>query len=128
MSLRPTPLVGAILAADPDSVDVRLADEVVFHSPVRSYRDRADVVHLLGMIGSVLRATPVRMWPGSGGAVTVLADGDNDLEAVLEERHRPDGRVVEVTLWLRPLAVALPTVRRMGTLLDAHPLPSGRPH
>src|SRR5437764_15356970 len=99
---------GALLDAlrDRDVLERLLADEVTFHSPVRTYRDRDDVIHLLTTIGGLLEdVRPTRERSGPDGAATFVSArvGDDELEGVLDEIHDADDRVVEVTLMLRPL-------------------------
>jgi hypothetical protein len=123
-----TELVQALAERDGAALDRLLAANARFNSPVRSYDDRADVVHLLttlsGMFGEL---SPMREWAGAGGAatfVTVRAGGD-ELDGVIEELYGDDGRVAEVTLMLRPLGRLLRAVEEMGRALESSPLPSG---
>ena len=121
-------LVEALHARDLSAIDGLLAEEVAFHSPVRSYHDRRDVVHLLGTLAGLFDDLQVvREWPGPGGAATFIEidGGDRRLGGVIEERRDPDGRIAEVTLMLRPLGPLLKAVERMGQALESAPLPSG---
>lgn len=127
MSIVRSEFVAALLAGDRAALDEALADEVVFNSPVRTYTNRDDVLHLLSTVATVLtgvRAT--RDWRGRRGGATVLVseEPEGTLGGIVEERHGSDGRVREVTLMLRPIAVMMPTVKRMGAALEANPLPS----
>ena len=111
-----------------DDVAGRLADDVTFHSPVATYRGRADVAHLLATIGGLVEAVePVHEVTGPLGRATFftarLAGRDGD--GVLEERYGSGGdEVVQLRLMLRPLEALIPAVKAMGAALAADPLPS----
>ena len=121
-------LVEALQARDTSAIDALLAGDVVFRSPVRTYRDRRDVVHLLSTIAHLFQGiSQARSWPGRDGVATFVEidTGAEPLDGVVEEIHNDRGLVVEVTLMLRPLGAVLPAVQRMGQALEAAPLPSG---
>jgi hypothetical protein len=106
----------------------RLASDVVFHSPVATYRGRADVAHLLGTIAGVVESfEPARELTGPGTRVTFFTArvGERGADGVLEETHE-DGEAVELRLMLRPLDSLLAAVKAMGAALAADPLPSQR--
>jgi hypothetical protein len=127
MSLDDSVLVRAILACDRTQFDTLLSGDPVFHSPVRSYAKRADVVHLLSMIGALIpNAQVVRTLHRDGGRASVIRSEQDEgvLDAIIEEQLDEDGRVREVTLMLRPVSVMMPMIKRMGAALDADPLPS----
>ena len=112
-----------------DEVAGRLDPDVTFHSPVATYRGRADVAHLLTTIaGLVEDVSPVSELRGSGARATFftarLAGREGD--GVLQERFADGdgGDVVELRLMLRPLAALIPAVKSMGASLEADPLPS----
>lgn len=118
----PTSLVTALSNGDRSLLETLLADEVLFKSPVRSYRGRAEVVPLLALIGGLLPGLVTeRVLSGDGETVTFLAAtaGDRRIEGALSERHAPDGCITEMTLMLRPLKELLVAVERMGTALAA---------
>ena len=52
-------LIDAVRGSDAESLNAMLAEDVVFHSPVQTYRGRDQVVHLLTIIGTVLDAADV---------------------------------------------------------------------
>ena len=112
---------------DPTRLHVLLADNVCFHSPVADYDGRADVAHLFTTIASVLDTVdPVRVLAAGRERTTFLtgrAQG-RSIDGVLDEHHDDLGRVVEVTLMLRPLAAVHTAVRAMAAALDTSPLPS----
>jgi hypothetical protein len=111
-----TPILTAIAAQDRDALHDLLAGDVTFNSPVRSYTGRDEVVHLLATIGSIQdELRPVR-------SITFveLVKGERKLDGVLHESRDPDGRVVELTLMLRPLGPLLKAVEEMGAALGAN--------
>jgi hypothetical protein len=123
-----TGLVQALTDGDHSALDRLLADDARFNSPVRSYDDRADVLHLLTTLAGLFdELRPVREWTGADGAATFVSvrGGDRELEGVIEEIHADNGRIAEVTLMLRPLGELLGAVEQMGKALERAPLPSG---
>ena len=123
-----TELVKALADRDGHALDRVLAANARFKSPVRSYDDRADVLHLLTTLSGLcdeLRA--VREWTGVDGAATFISVrvGGRELDGVIEEIHGDDARIAELTLMLRPLGRALGAVEQMGQALNRAPLPSG---
>lgn len=115
----------SLLASLPD----RLADDVVFHSPVATYRGREDVAHLLGTIGRVVDdVTPVREVEDGDLHVTFFTArvGEAAADGVLAVTA-DDDTITELRLLLRPLDALLAAVKRMGEELAASPLPSTRP-
>jgi hypothetical protein len=122
-----TELVAAVLTGDSRALDRSLAAETAFNSPIRRYTDRADVLHLLGLLAEVLPDGRVeRTWHGREGAATMISAQleQRRLEGVVEELHDSAGRVREVTLMLRPHSAMMPAIRAMAAVLDAKPLPS----
>jgi|SRR5580765_8212794 len=124
-------LAQALLEGDRAALDALLAPDAVFHSPVRTYRDRSDVLHLLALIGSVLGtdAEATRSWLGETGSAAWLTSTQPEgrLDGVLTETRDGQGLVHEVALLLRPVKVMLATIGRMGAALEAAPLPSAAP-
>jgi SnoaL-like domain len=109
-------LFEAIGSQDRDALADLLADDVVFHSPVQTYRGREQVVHLLVTAGGVL----------DGLHVTRELDGvrffgaqveEHPVDGVLVERAGADGRVTEITLMMRPLAALQAAVARITRTL-----------
>ena len=112
-----------------ESLPQRLAGEVVFHSPVATYRGREDVAHLLSTIARVVDdVTPVRSVSHADLRVTFFTArvGEKEADGVLAETLDGDA-IVELRLMLRPLDALLAAVKRMGEELAASPLPSMRP-
>jgi hypothetical protein len=104
-----------------------LSEEVVFHSPVRDYRGRADVAHILRTIRSVLDEIEAqREFVADREVVTIItaAYGDQRLNGVLYETYDPLDRVDRAALLLRPLSALLETITAMRTALERSPLPS----
>jgi hypothetical protein len=118
----PTPFVDALRGADRPAFEQLLAENVVFNSPVRSYREREEVLGLLTLLGGLLPDLAVRREVSEGAeTVTFLAatvDGQ-PIDGVLDEQRATDGGVAEVTLMLRPLKTLLVAVERMGAALAA---------
>jgi hypothetical protein len=109
-----------------DDVPGRLAEDVVFHSPVATYRGRADVAHLLATITGVVEGIEPRRSLAEGDVRVTFFDlrvGGADADGVLEEVTAGD-EVVELRLMLRPLESLLVAVKAMGAALAVSPLPS----
>jgi len=106
-------LLKAISDRDGEALEEMLAEDVVFHSPVQTYRGRAQVVRLLVTVGGVL----------DGVEVTRELDGvtffsarveEHPVDGILDQHGREDGRITELTLMLRPLAQLQAAVARMA--------------
>jgi hypothetical protein len=108
------------------SLSGRLAADVVFHSPVASYRGRGDVAHLLATIAAVVDdVTPVRSLAEDGLRVTFFTARvvERAADGVIAETV-VDGSIAELRLMLRPLDALLAAVKGMGAALERSPLPS----
>jgi hypothetical protein len=104
-----------------------IADQITFRSPAADYHGRADVLHVLHGIASVVRET---------GATSVIIDGpwrlttltgrisEYRVQGVLRERADRSGRIVEAELYLRPYAALREGVNQMRALMEREPLPS----
>ena len=107
-------LLEAIATRQRDALNSMLAEDVVFHSPVQTYRGREQVIHLLMTMGGVIEDVDV----------TRELDGITFFAAQIEE-HPVDGVLVEegggeiaqITLMLRPLAQLQAAVARMARAL-----------
>jgi hypothetical protein len=113
----------------PSGPDVELADDVTFHSPIRSYTGRADVAHLFATIGKVLgNITEQHSHVTGTRSATEFTGraGENDLNGVLVQQLDDEGRLIEVTLMLRPFKELRASIMTMAELLEADPLPSKR--
>jgi hypothetical protein len=109
-------LLSAIADRDREALIRMLAEDVVFHSPVQTYRGREQVVHLFVTIGSVLDRVEV----------TRRVDGvmffeaqveEHPVDGVLDQRVGEDGTITEVTLMMRPLPGLQAAVARMARAL-----------
>jgi hypothetical protein len=109
-------LLEAIAGRDRDALTELLAEGVVFHSPVQTYRGRDQVVHLLATVGSVIddiQATRTL----DGVTFFVARVEEHPVDGVLDERAGADGRVTEITLMMRPLAALQAAVARITRTL-----------
>lgn len=104
-----------------------LAEQVVFQSPVKDYRGRADVTHIVSMIGSVLEQIDAeRELTADREIVTIITASyrGHEMTGVLEETHDQRGRVERAALLLRPLSALREAITGMQTALEQSPLPS----
>ena len=116
-----TPILAAMSEQDDHALRQLLAEDVRFNSPVRSYTGRDHVIHLLTTIGSLqyeLRATRRLDGPQERATFIEMRAGERKLDGVLDERHDEAGRVVELTLMLRPLSELREAVKRMAEALE----------
>jgi SnoaL-like domain len=109
-------LIDAIQGSDSDTLDAMLAEDVVFHSPVQTYRGRDQVVHLLGIIGTVLDSTEVTR-EVDGIILFAAYVEEHPVDGVLVHRVDEHGRITEITVMLRPLAALQAAVARMARAL-----------
>jgi hypothetical protein len=109
-------LLTTIVERDREALTGLLAEDVVFHSPVQTYRGRDQVIHLLMTIGGILEAVEVTRQVET---VTFFAAQveEHPMDGMLDE-HGDDGRVKEFTLMLRPLAALQAAVARMARALS----------
>src|SRR5262245_44157423 len=104
-----------------------LAADVRFHSPIRDYVGQADVKHLFVAIAGVLDEVEAVRDVSAASEHTTFISGSVEghaIEGVLDEHFDEAGRVVDVTLMLRPLSALNRAVRAMTSALEASPLPS----
>ena len=97
----------AFLSGDGRGAAELLDEDAVFHSPVRSYRGRARVGEVLGMVTRVLGRGEIESVV-EGDDETVAFFNAGELEGVLRVRGGSD-----VTLMARPLKILLPLVERL---------------
>jgi hypothetical protein len=109
-------LVDAIRRSDRDALTAVVAHDVVFHSPVQTYRGREQVVHLLATIGGVLDGLEVTR-EVDGVSFIAAHVGEHPVDGVLVERAGADGRIAEITLMMRPLAALQAAVARLTRTL-----------
>lgn len=101
----------AVEARDLDAARELLADDAVLHSPVthRPFEGREAVVFVLGHVAQVFEGfTYVDEMDRDAGNATMLRFtariGDRQLEGVDLLLHDADGRVVDITVMVRPLS------------------------
>ena len=118
----PMDLLDAISARDREALGRLVADDVVFNSPVTTYRGRDQVVDLLDILGSVFEDITRTREVETVTFVKGRAGGE-ELDGALVEIQDSDGRIGEITLLLRPLAGIQAGVRLMARALAEGPEP-----
>jgi hypothetical protein len=110
-------LLEAIDGEDREALVELLVDDVVFHSPVQTYRGREQILRLLLATGSIIENVEVtrRLDGVTFFAATVE---EHPVDGVLVEREVEEGRIAEITLMLRPLAQLQAAVARMARVLS----------
>jgi hypothetical protein len=109
-------LLAAISAGDRETLNALLADDVVFHSPVQTYRGRDQVVHLLATIGRVIDDVEATR-ELDGITFFAAAVEEHPVDGVLVEDEDAAGHIAEITLMMRPLAQLQAAVARMTRAL-----------
>jgi hypothetical protein len=115
-------LIQALCGTEAAAVDGLLAEDVVFHSPVRTYQGRAEVAKLLFIIGGVVEdLCQTGAAEGDGMTVTLVRGrvGSEPIDGAFVDRRDGEGHIAELTLMLRPLKALLAGVERMGQALAA---------
>ena len=108
-------LLEAITARQREELNSMLAEDVVFHSPVQTYRGRAQVIHLLMTIGGVIEDVDVTRELDGVTFFTAQVE-EHPVDGVLVEEGR-GAEISEITLMLRPLAQLQAAVARMARAL-----------
>jgi hypothetical protein len=105
----------AIDRQDQDALEGMLVENVVFHSPVQTYRGRDLILPLLLAIGGIIENVEVTRQLED---VTFFASTveEHPVDGVLVEREE-EGQIAEITLMLRPLAQLQAAVARMARVL-----------
>jgi hypothetical protein len=109
-------LLEAIANRDRDALEELLAGDIVFHSPVQTYRGRQQVVHLLVTIGGILEDLNVTREVDGVTFLTARIE-EHPMDGVLDQHTDDYGRISEMTLMLRPLAALQAGVARMTRAL-----------
>jgi hypothetical protein len=110
-------LLEAIAAGDRDALEGMLADDVVFHSPVQTYRGRDQVVLLLTTIAGVIdEVEATRELEGVTFFAAIVEE--HPVDGILDEHTDAAGHISEITLMLRPLAQLQAAVARMARALS----------
>src|SRR4051794_20372375 len=111
-------IVDAFLAGEPQAAAGLLAQDAVFHSPVRDYAGAEQVVALWGALGAVLgaaRSTRIHETDGEVAAFFTATVAEQGADGVLRVLVDGEDRVTEVTLMLRPLAALRAGIARMSS-------------
>lgn len=104
-----------------------LSEVVVFHSPVRDYQGRADVAHILSMIGRALdQINAERELAADHKIVTPITafHRDEQMKGVLYETHDAAGGIERAALLLGPRATFRRAIADVVAALEQSPLPS----
>jgi hypothetical protein len=109
-------LLEAIDAGDRDALEGMLADDVVFHSPVQTYRGRDQVVLLLTTIAGVIDEVEATR-ELNGVTFFAATVEEHPVDGVLDEHTDAAGHIAEFTLMLRPMAQLQAAVARMARAL-----------
>jgi hypothetical protein len=109
-------LLAAIAQSDRDALNEMLAEDVVFHSPVQTYRGRERIIRLLVTIGGIIEEVQVKR-ELDGVTFFTAQVGEHPVDGVLEEHTDDEGRITELMLMLRPLAQLQAAVARMARAL-----------
>ena len=109
-------LLSAIADADRDALDGLLAEHVVFHSPVQTYRGREQVLLLLVTIGGIIDDVQATRELDGVTFFTARVE-EHPVDGVLDEHADGQGMITELTLMLRPLAALQAAVARMARAL-----------
>ena len=109
-------LLSAIADGDGDGLDGLLAEHVVFHSPVQTYRGREQVLLLLVTIGGIIDDVQATRELDGVTFFTARVE-EHPVDGVLDEHADDQGKVTELTLMLRPLAALQAAVARMARAL-----------
>jgi hypothetical protein len=109
-------LLEAIAASDRDALSELVADDVVFHSPVQTYRGRDQTVLLLATVGTVIEDVEATR-EVDGVTFFAATVEEHPLDGVLVEDEDAAGHIAEITLMIRPLAQLQAAVARMTRAL-----------
>lgn len=122
-------LIDVLAGASRAGVQDIFGDEIRFRSPYADYRGRADVAHLVSLIGEVLvEVEPVRRMHEQDATISLFEArvADEEVQGTLFEQHDAAGRLVDVMLTIRPYAGLRAAMKAMQALMEAAPLPSAR--
>ena len=109
-------LLDAIDRQDRNALVEVLADDVVFHSPVQTYRGRHLILPLLLAIGGIIENVEVTRELDDVTFFAATVE-EHPVDGVLVEREVGESRIAEITLMLRPLAQLQAAVARMARVL-----------
>ncbi|WP_280398976.1 nuclear transport factor 2 family protein [Nocardia carnea] len=120
-----SPVLTTWRTGDTDSLAEILAPDAVFSSPVADYRGRPAVLHMLGLISQVLHEPgAVRRWSRDHDTVYRFRAhvAGAEVQGMLHEERDEAGRLVHITLFLRPYSSLREAIRAMARLLEQSPL------
>jgi hypothetical protein len=109
-------LLAAIADRAQERLEAMLAEDVVFHSPVQTYRGRRQAIRLLVTVGGVVDGVEVTRRLDGVTFFTATVE-EHPVDGVLVEEAGDDGQITEITLMLRPLAQLQAAVARMARAL-----------
>jgi hypothetical protein len=109
-------LLESIAGREHERLEKLLAGDVVFHSPVQTYRGREQVLRLLDAIGGVIENVEVTRQLDDVTFFAATVE-EHPVDGVLVERTGENRDVAEITLMLRPLAQLQAAVARMARAL-----------
>jgi len=104
-----------------------LSEQVVFHTPVSDYHGRADVAHVLSMIGAVLEQVNAERELAAGHRLVTLLTAshrDEPMKGVLYETHDAAGGIERAALLLGPRSTIRRAIADVVAALEQSPLPS----
>jgi hypothetical protein len=113
-------------AKDLDRVKEILREDVVLHSPIlfRGFEGREAVAFVLGHVAETLEDLTYTGELTEDGAVALHFKahvGDRELEGIDLLELDTDGKVAEITVFMRPLSALTAFNERMGERLGAEP-------
>ena len=109
-------LLDAIDRQDQDALEEMLVDDIVFHSPVQTYRGRHLIIPLLVAIGGIIENVEVTRELEDVTFFEATVE-EHPVDGVLVVREVEESRIAEITLMLRPLAQLQAAVARMARAL-----------
>lgn len=113
-------------AKDLDLLTETLREDVVLHSPIlfRGFEGREAVAFVLGHVAATLEDLTYTHELTEEGAVALhfkARVGDRELEGIDLLELDAEGRVAELTVFMRPLSALIAFNERMGERLGAEP-------
>ncbi|MEV0364919.1 hypothetical protein [Nocardia fusca] len=121
-----SPVLTAWRTGGTDALAAAVADAVVFSSPVTDYHGRDAALHILGTIGEVIENPTLIEQQESESTMFsrfVASIGGDELHGLLHEERDSTGRLVHITLFLRPFTVLRTAIAAMRIRLERSPLP-----
>jgi ketosteroid isomerase-like protein len=124
----PTPFRAAVEAGDWDAARALLHDDVVFRSPAvfKPYAGKAACAHLLRHVEQVFADFRYVDELDDGDRVALVFEATVDGKQVQGLDHLrldADGRIVELTVMIRPLSGLIALATAMGARLEEDPVP-----